>query len=128
MVSVPTVRIVADYCSPGYRLADDEARALGTLPVDDTLLARLAAWSDRYDERCDPAAYEDVTGKRFDFIAFARDGLAIARAVKRALPGWTVLYWDDSLDWFLARDPRGYNPRLCEYEITLADAVKTEDE
>lgn len=119
---MPKVRIVADYCSSGYQLADREARAFGTLPVDDALLARLAAWCDRFDRGCDPRAYEDLSGSRFDFVAFAAEGLDIARAVKRALPRWTVLYWDESLDWFLARDPRSYDPARSEYEVTLEEA------
>lgn len=118
---MPRVRIVADYCSPGYQLADDAAREIGELPVDDALLARLAAWSDRF-EACDPPDYEDVCGMRFDFVAFAAEGLDIARAVKRALPGWTVLYWDEAMDWFLSRDPRVYVPARSEYEVTLRDA------
>ncbi|HYN38354.1 MAG TPA: hypothetical protein VES39_03790, partial [Rhodospirillales bacterium] len=96
-IAVPKVRIVADYCSCGYQLADASAHAAGTLPIGDALLQRLAAWNDRY-EACDPQAYEDVGGGRFDFVAFAAEGLEIARAVKRALPGWTVLYWDEAVD------------------------------
>ena len=118
---MPKVRIVADYCSPGYQLADDEARAFGELPVSAGIIDELACWSARY-ERCDPQDYEDLCGMRFDFVRFAAEGLEIARAVKRALPGWTVLYWDESLDWFLAREPRTYNPARSEYEITLRDA------
>src|SRR5512132_1362945 len=64
-----------------------------------------------------------VCGMRFDFVAFAAEGLEVATAVKRALPGWTVLYWDESLDWFLAREPRSYDPARSEYEVTLADAL-----
>jgi hypothetical protein len=120
---MPKVRIVADYDSPGYQLADEDARVLAALPVGDELLARLAAWCDRFDRDCDPLAYEDVTGARFDFVAFAAEGLEIAKAVKRALPGWTVLYWDEALDWYLARDPRSYNPARSEYEVTLEDAL-----
>jgi hypothetical protein len=119
---MPKVRIVADYCTPGYQLSEDDAYAFGELPVSRELLERLARWNDRY-ERCDPRDYEDVCGMRFDFVRFAAEGLEIARAVKRALPGWTVLYWDESLDWFLARDPRSYNPARAEYEITLKDAL-----
>jgi hypothetical protein len=119
---LPKVRIVADYCSPGYQLADDDARALAELPVAEELLGRLADWSDRF-ERCDPQDYEDVCGRRFDFVAFAAEGLEIAKAVKRALPGWTVLYWDESLDWFLAREPRSCDPARLEYEVTLKDAL-----
>jgi hypothetical protein len=120
--AVPKVRILADYCSPGYQLACDQARAFRTLPVDDDLLDRLAEWAGRF-ETCDPRDFEDVSGARFDFVAFAAEGLEIARAVKRALPHWTVLYWDDSLDWFLARDPRSYRPARSEYEVTLKDAI-----
>ena len=119
---MPKVRIVADYCSPGYQLADGDARALGELPVSAELLDRLARWNDGY-ERCDPRDYEDVCGMRFDFVAFAAEGLEIAKAVKRALPGWAVFYWDESLDWFLAREPRRYDPARAEYEVTLGDAV-----
>ena len=119
---MPKVRIVADYCSPGYQLADGDACAFGELPVSAELLDRLARWNDRY-ERCDPRDYEDVCGMRFDFVAFAAEGLKIATAVKRALPGWTVLYWDESLDWFLAREPRRYDPARSEYEVTLDDAL-----
>ena len=121
---MPKVRIVADYCSPGYQLADEEARASSELPVSTELLDNLARWSNRY-ERCHPQDYEDVCGMRFDFVAFAAEGLEIAKAVKRALPAWKVLYWDESLDWFLAREPRSYNPARSEYEITLNDALAT---
>ena len=124
---MPRVRIVADYGSPGYELACDEARAIGELPVPDDLLNRLGHWCDRFDRHCDPLDYEDISGKSFDFVAFAAEGLEIARAVKRALPGWTVLYWDEALDWFLARDPRNYKPARSEYEVTMADARRTSD-
>jgi hypothetical protein len=121
---LPRVRIVADYCASGYQLADDDARACGSLPIDPLLLDRLAAWTQRY-EACDPLAFEDVCGMRFDFVAFAAEGLEIARAIKRALPHWTVLYWDDSVDWFLARDPRSYDPARSEYEVILTSGGRT---
>lgn len=120
---MPKVRIIADYCSRGYRLADDAAIAAGTLPVSAGLAERLAVWNDRFESHCDPLAYEDISGKRFDFIAFAAEGLAIAKAVKRELPHWTVTYWDEAVDWYLAREPRSYNPARSEYEITLKTAL-----
>jgi hypothetical protein len=43
---------------------------------------------------------------RFDFVAFAREGLKIAKAVKMELPHWTVTYWDEALDWYLAQGTR----------------------
>lgn len=120
---MPKVRIVADYCSKGYQLLDDDARAKGELRVSAALRSRLSAWNDRYEDNCHPRDYEDVCGMKFDFVEFAKEGLEIARAVKRELPGWTVVYWDEGLDWFLARDPRNYDPARCEYEVTLKDAL-----
>lgn len=122
---MPKVRIIADYCSRGYRLSG--AAADDVLPVSAELAARLAAWNDRFETQCDPVAYEDISGKRFDFVAFAAEGLAIAKAVKRELPHWTVTYWDEAVDWYLAREPRSYNPARSEYEISL-EAALTPDE
>ena len=115
------IRIVADYCASGFQLADERAPA-NAPPLSEPLVQRLADWNARYEDRCHPLDYEDVTGSRFDFVAFSAEGLDIARAVKRELPGWTVTYWDEALDWFLARDPRSYDPAKAEYEITLDDA------
>lgn len=119
---MPKVRIVADYHANGYQL-DEDARIRGDLPVSDQLRDRLTAWNDEYERWCRPGAYEDVSGMRFDFVAFAAKGLEIAKAVKRELPGWTVTYWDEALDWYLSREPRNYNPARAEYEITLKDAL-----
>ncbi|MFO1120141.1 MAG: hypothetical protein U1E38_08640 [Rhodospirillales bacterium] len=74
---MPKVRIVADYCSNGYQLADGAAHAYGELPASTRCSPRLAVWNDRY-EACDPRAYEDVGGGSFDFVAFAAEGLQIA--------------------------------------------------
>lgn len=116
------IRIVADYCSSGYQLGvADGGRGDGP-PLSDDLTQRLAAWNARFEDRCHPLAYEDISGSSFDFVAFAAEGLELARAVKRELPGWTVTYWDEALDWFLARDPRSYDPARAEYEITVQDA------
>lgn len=115
------IRIVADYCARGFQLVDADAGVTAP-PLSEALLHRLADWNARYEDRCHPLAYEDVSGSRFDFVAFSAEGLDIARAVKRELPGWTVRYWDEALDWFLARDPRSYDPAKAEYEITLDDA------
>jgi hypothetical protein len=120
---MPTVKIVAENCGRGYRLADQAAREIGALPVSGDLLERLLQWNFRYEDGCDPLAYEDLSGSRFDFVAFAAEGLALARAVKRELPGWTVLYRDEAMDWRLSREPRFYDRTLVEYEVTLAEAM-----
>ena len=123
---MPKVRIVADYEAKGYQL-DEEGRARGELPVSEHLKDRLSAWNDEYEMFCRPGAYEDVCGMRFDFVAFAAKGLEIAKAVKRELPGWTVTYWDEALDWYLSREPRSHDPARAEYEITMKDATAGKD-
>ena len=120
---MPRVRIVADYCSKGYQFLDGEAQLRGDLGISEALATRLSAWNDHYEANCHPVDYEDVCGMRFDFIAFAKEGLEIAKAVKREIPGWKVTYWDEALDWYLARDLRNYNPAGAEYEISLAEAA-----
>lgn len=120
---MPRVRIVADYCSRGYQLLDEEACADGGLGISEALAIRLSAWNDHYEANCHPVDYEDVCWMRFDFVAFAMEDLEIAKAVKRELPEWTVTCWDEALDWYLAREPRNYNPAGAEYEISLEDAV-----
>jgi hypothetical protein len=113
------VKIVADYDGEGYWLADDAARAIGDLPVSEALRQRLIAWNAWYDRDCDPDAYSDPAGIRFDFVAFSAAGLALAKAVKRELPDWTVLYWDEAVDWKLQREMRRFDRSVVEYEITL---------
>jgi hypothetical protein len=117
---VPTVKIVAEEDGPGYWLADAEARRFGTLPVAAELRDRLAAWNDWFSADCDAAALADPTAGRFDVIAFSNQGFRLAKAVKRALPDWTVLYWDEALDWryWTGREPRRYDRGSVEYEIT----------
>lgn len=96
---MPCVRIVAGDGGLGYELADAGASAHEALPVSEALRDRLSAWNARFEDGCDAEAYSDPTCSRFDFIAFANDGFRLAKEVKRQLPGWTVLYWDEALDW-----------------------------
>lgn len=125
---MPTVKIMAEEGGPGYWLADAAAQTFAELPVSARLRSRLAAWNERYDRDCDPAAYEDPSCARFDFIAFANEGFALAKAVKRALPHWRVLYWDEALEWryWMSREPRRYDRAQHEYEITAAIAATSD--
>lgn len=122
---MPTVKIVAEDGGLGYWLADAAAQACAELPVPPPLRDRLCAWNARFSEGCDAAALADPSAGRFDVIAFANDGFRLAKAVKRALPGWTVLYWDEALDWryWTGREPRRYDRASVEYEITAAIAA-----
>ena len=90
---------------------------------------RLSAWNARYEDGCDAEAYADPTCSRFDFIAFANEGFRLAKEVKRQLPDWTVLYWDEALDWryWTMREPRRYDRASVEYEITHDISLTRDD-
>jgi hypothetical protein len=127
--TMPRVRIVAAEGCRGYQLIDAAASSFNELPVSAALLAHLRAWNARYEDGCDVDAYADPTCGRFDFIAFASDGFRLAKEVKRQLPGWTVLYWDEALDWryWIMPDARRFDRKLVEYEITLDIALTRDD-
>lgn len=117
---MPRVRIVADDGCRGYELADSAAATFDELPVSEALRTRLSAWNARYEDGCHADAYTDPTCGRFDFIAFANEGFRLAKEVKRQLPEWTVLYWDEALDWryWIQPQPRRFDRASIEYEIT----------
>ncbi len=123
------VRIVADESCRGYQLIDEAASSFGALPVTPALLARLGDWNACYEDGCDAEAYADPSCSRFDFIAFANEGFRLAKEVKRQLPDWTVLYWDEALDWryWTMREPRRFDRSKVEYEITRDIALTRDD-
>ncbi|MDO9709847.1 hypothetical protein [Paracraurococcus lichenis] len=107
------VRIMVDYCADGVWHPDGCAGHAEELPVDAGLIARIRRWQEWYDtESKDYLPPEERTGQ-FDLAAFAAEGLAIARAVKAALPDWTVIYFDEAACRLDA--PR----ESFEYEIIL---------
>lgn len=105
------VRIMAEVCTDCvWNIAGEGCLADG-LPVSAVLRQRMFTWQDWYDRD-----YDEEDGP-FDRVAFAAEGLAIARAVKAELPGWTVIYHDESR----TGDYRG--PRsVFEYEVFLPEA------
>lgn len=86
------VRIMAVHGSEGVWRMDGTEGVLDDLPVARSLRDRLDAWQAVYDEHDDM----DEAAPRLDVDAFAAEGLAIARAVKAALPDWTVVYHDEA--------------------------------
>ena len=106
----PWVRILAEHGWDGVWGRNSRLMWLEDLPISAALAARFrrwTAWFEQSDElvRRDPA---------FDFPAFAAEGLAIARAVKAELPGWTVIYFDEDR----CRYDRSGQPREeFEYEV-----------
>jgi hypothetical protein len=109
------VRIMADYCADGVWARDGCGGCADELPVDPALIARIRAWQEWYDTKA--ADFESPSP--FDVKAFAAEGLAIARAVKAALPDWTVMYFDEAA---LPANLEGVARHVFEYEITLSSS------
>ena len=102
------IRVMADYSADPLWDRDGCMAEVDDLPVSAALQERLLGWAEWYESN---RAWEG--DHSFDFEPFARLGLELARAVKRELPDWTVIYWDEAA---YHRNSKG--PRECyEYEI-----------
>ncbi|PSC04424.1 hypothetical protein SLNSH_14500 [Alsobacter soli] len=94
------VRLMAAYGSEGVWNADGEEALVDDLPIDPELAGRLQEWQEAFDALEDRAAESDGragAALRAAWSKLAEDGLALARALKQALPDWTVLYVDPAL-------------------------------
>jgi hypothetical protein len=85
------VRIMGDFAADGVWNKQGALCDLDDLPVSDALKRRIAAWMDWYDRGADRS---DRNAVPFDVRVFSEQGLEIARDVKRELPDWTVVYFD----------------------------------
>ena len=111
------VRVMADYSSDGLWEEDGCMMCMEDLPVPAELAARLEAWCQRYE---DAQLWKDPGergGEPFDLAAFSEEGLLVARAIKDALPGWTVFYFDEAA---AEAAERGGDRAAFEYEIRAA--------
>lgn len=106
------VRIMCDYAADGVWNRKGQACAADDLPVEANVLTMIRGWQAWYEYN-DPAARNPP----MDEMAHAAFGLFIARLVKRALPDWTVVYFDHG------KDTKGWRPGHprdhFEYEIIL---------
>ncbi|MDO6965228.1 hypothetical protein [Rhizobium alvei] len=112
------VRIMADHAAHG--VWDDEGLPgyPEDLAIPQDLVDRIGAWQEWFDR--DSTDY--LPENRLDLPAFSKEGLEIAKAVKAALPDWTVIYFDDArLREFYRRFRRKQNSpedrAFFEYEI-----------
>jgi hypothetical protein len=81
------VHLMADYGSAGVWDHDGAPLDPVKLPLSPRLRARLTRWCARFQE-----SFET----EIDLDAFASEGRAIARAMKKELPDWSIVYFDDA--------------------------------
>ena len=111
------IKVMADYMSSCLWHADGIQADIDELPVSAALRTRIAQWADWYNVNDDflPAAERK---NRLDLRKFNDEGLAIARAVKRELPDWTVVWWDECELIAQVESGAGKSSReLYEFEI-----------
>jgi hypothetical protein len=86
------VKVICDYCAWGVWDRDGLPREASELPIEPALVERIEAWQALYETLPVEMRVTDWSqGARF-----LAEGLAIARAVKAALPDWTVIYVDEA--------------------------------
>jgi hypothetical protein len=103
---------MADYSSDGLWEFDGVMMSRVDLPVSDSLRNRHIKWCDWYEKNDDYLPENERS--TFDMIAFCREGLEIAKAVKAELPDWQVIYFDESM-FDASRSDQ--NRKEFEYEI-----------
>ena len=105
------VRIMCDFSADPLWGADGTMIDLDDLPVTQELRQRLRDWEEVYD-RQDLFA----SSPSYDVAAFSRTGRELAREVKRQLPDWTVIYYDEEAAANRATDaPKD----AFEYEVRI---------
>lgn len=89
------VIVHAEWCTEGVWCRDRISRCVFDLPIPVELMGRLMDWVD-YFERWDPLFGETLTREESAAVCedFAGEGEVIAEDLRRALPGWTVVYID----------------------------------
>jgi hypothetical protein len=106
---------MADNSSTGLWLSEGVMAEPEELPVSSHLHARIETWCGWYEQSQDyPTA--DQRTIAIDWTAFSLKGLSIAREIKVELPGWTVVYFDESA--YLQASVGGNHSReFYEYEV-----------
>ena len=89
------VRIMADFCAEAIWCKDGAGTSIEELPVTPELRDRILAWQHWYDDQCEGYLPPSERTTQFDYAAFSAKGLALALEVKRQLPDWTVIYFDE---------------------------------
>ncbi len=105
------VRIMCDFSANGIWDKQGYSCHFDELPVSADVKSMIAGWQEWYEH-----SEHSEMSHWFDAGAHAAFGLFIARLVKRQLPDWTVIYFDEAA--YLDRLP-GTQRDQFEYEIDI---------
>jgi hypothetical protein len=115
------LKVMADYCSTGLWDEDGINVEVENFKLSPLTIRTLKDWCNLYEENDD---YLDPLDRRFppfDLKSFSEQGLIVAKMIKRDLPDYMIIYFDD---YALSREGRGNQPesdteaRLkYEYEV-----------
>jgi len=115
------VRVMADYGTEGLWTREGYMMLGNALPVSTALMARLRCWCRWYETNTDYC----IADSTFDYVDFAATGLEIAKAIKRELPNWTIIYFDEAIlhqliltGAFIGDETTHPPQHLWDYEIT----------
>lgn len=100
---------MADYCSDGVWKHGGGMMSLDGLPVSLPLKDAINAWLFWFH-------HDENTSRPLGRLAFSDMGRYLAHSIKRELPDWTVVYFDEA-----KRDLANHDqPRIeFEYEIEV---------
>lgn len=110
------VRVMCDFAADGLWAKSGGSVGPEDLPVSDDIKARLRKWQDYFERHNQSYLPPGERDTEFDVVAFSAEGLAIAKAIKAALPDWTVVYFDESRCTYGDADQRREE---YEYEVSL---------
>lgn len=107
------VKLMPDYCSSGLWTINGAMMEWSSLPVSEELKDRIHLWVSDYDQNNPTFDDDEVDPDVFDIGFHSAQGVELAKEIKRELPDWTVVYFNESL---INRD----GPRT-EYEYEIVD-------
>lgn len=89
------VRVMCDFSAEGLWARDGASIGTDTLPISRKIKQRLLEWQEWFERDYEVYLPPSQRTTTFDVIAFSKEGLEIAKAIKAELPDWAVVYFDE---------------------------------
>lgn len=89
------IKLMADYSSTGVWERGGANADLSEFPLSESLQKEITDWCDYYEINDDWQAPENRRQPLFDLKSFSIVGLAIAKKIKKELPDYQVMYFDE---------------------------------